>query len=529
MPHLTDHDLRQMDEAWLESLPEATARAVLQRVVADLKEARDRLNQTPQNSSRPPGSQPPWENRRQTAVEQEEREEESVGPRATDSSSTAVVDVVPAEPEVNAPRGAVKVSSGRKPGKPSGAPGHGRTQKLTVHEEVHRHPCVCAACGAALRPAGPAYTGWDTIDLVPRAPGEAGLQLGVTRSVLHEVACACGHRTRAESDRAPPDAAWDDVALGEWRLLGPRLAAVVVLLTVRYRLSRVKAKELLAELFGLQVSTGLLDQTLREAGRAVAPLEGDLVAAIEQAALVHADETSWREAGQALWLWVFVTAQTVLYQIGYRTKEIVANVLSGAFQGDLMTDGYGVYRAFPNRLRCWAHLMRKLVGLAESTEQRVAVIGQQLHAAFAGLQQAIYTARASGDPPGSLAKAHATALEDFRKTLERYHDDPHEKLRAVVREFLLDWEVILRPLSDPTLPLTNNEAERALRHYVIARRISHGTRSELGSRAYALLASVLETCRRRGAVTLDFLGNVIAAARKGLALPALPALAAVST
>jgi transposase len=56
---------------------------------------------------------------------------------------------------------------------------------------------------------------------------------------------------------------------------------------------------------------------------------------------------------------------------------------------------------------------------------------------------------------------------------------------------------------------------------VIARRISHGTRSELGSRAYALLASVIETCRRRGAIVLDFLGSVIAAARKGLALPAL--------
>jgi hypothetical protein len=62
---------------------------------------------------------------------------------------------------------------------------------------------------------------------------------------------------------------------------------------------------------------------------------------------------------------------------------------------------------------------------------------------------------------------------------------------------------------------------------VIARRISHGTRSELGSRAYALLASVIETCRRRGAVVLDFLGSVIAAARKGVALPSLPEIEAV--
>ena len=98
----------------------------------------------------------------------------------------------------------------------------------------------------------------------------------------------------------------------------------------------------------------------------------------------------------------------------------------------------------------------------------------------------------------------------------------------MVRECLLDWEVIPRPLSDPSLPLTNNAAERALRHSVMARRISHGARREVGSRAHALLASVIETCRRRGAVALDCRGSIIAAARKGLPLPALPPIPAFS-
>ena len=529
MPHLTDHDLRQIDEAWLQSLAEPVARAVLSRVVEDLKEARDRLNQNSENSSRPPGSRLPWEDRRLAEAEEDGEATGCAEPRSSSvlPAGEAVADVTSGADEAS-PRRRVKAPSGRKPGQQPGAEGHGRTQKLVVDEVEHRHPAVCAACGAVLAP-GAAYTGWDTIDVLPLAAGEVGLKLGVTRHLLHEAGCACGHRTRAGHDQAPPDTAWGEIELGEWRLLGPRLAAVVVLLTMRFRLSRVKVKELLAELFGLHLSTGLIDQTIRETGRAVAPLETELVAEIEQAALVHADETSWREAGQALWLWVFVTAQTVLYQIGYRTQEIVINVLSAAFQGDLMTDGYAVYRSSPNRLRCWAHLMRKLVGLSESTHQRVAGIGQQLHAAFSGLQDAIYTARGSGDPPGALASDDATAIETFRHTLERHRDDPHEKLRAVAREFLRDWEVILRPLSDPSLPLTNNEAERALRHYVIARRISHGTRSELGSRAYALLASVIETCRRRGAVVLDFLGSVIAAARKGLALPSLPEMQAAKS
>ena len=59
--HLSDHDLRQMDEDWLEKLPEEMLRQVSTRILKDLKEARDRLNQTPDNSSRPPSSRAPWE------------------------------------------------------------------------------------------------------------------------------------------------------------------------------------------------------------------------------------------------------------------------------------------------------------------------------------------------------------------------------------------------------------------------------------------------------------------------------------
>jgi hypothetical protein len=42
-------------------------------------------------------------------------------------------------------------------------------------------------------------------------------------------------------------------------------------------------------------------------------------------------------------------------------------------------------------------------------------------------------------------------------------------------------------LDHPELPLTNNAAERALRHRVIARRISYETRNRQGSRAFTLL------------------------------------------
>ena len=69
----------------------------------------------------------------------------------------------------------------------------------------------------------------------------------------------------------------------------------------------------------------------------------------------------------------------------------------------------------------------------------------------------------------------------------------------------------------------NNEAERALRHWVIARRIGMGTRTPQGTRVFALLASVIETCRKRGVSPWPYLAEVIRQRRKGLPAPPMPA------
>ena len=128
-----------------------------------------------------------------------------------------------------------------------------------------------------------------------------------------EQRCACGHLSRARAHRAADDRAWQGVDIGEQRLLGPRLAAVVVFLCLRMRLSRQRVRELMQVLFALELSVGLIDQTVQQAARAVAPLEEAIVCDIERAARVHVDETGWREAGQVLWLWVLIVPSTALY------------------------------------------------------------------------------------------------------------------------------------------------------------------------------------------------------------------------
>ena len=77
-------------------------------------------------------------------------------------------------------------------------------------------------------------------------------------------------------------------------------------------------------------------------------------------------------------------------------------------------------------------------------------------------------------------------------------------------------------LEHPTLPIANNVAEQSLRYWVIARKISHGTRTSQGSRAFALLAGVIDTCRQRKVSPWPYIAEVIAVRRQGNSAPAIP-------
>ena len=138
---------------------------------------------------------------------------------------------------------------------------------------------------------------------------------------------------------------------------------------------------------------------------------------------------------------------------------------------------------------------------------------------------AVYEARGAPEHAKGLRAQYAPTLNALFDACRRLADDArHEKARALARELLNDWDTFWVVLDHPELPLTNNEAERALRHWVIARRIGMGTRTAQGTRAFALLASVIETCRKRNASPWDYLAEVVRQRRRGMPAPPLPLL-----
>jgi len=356
------------------------------------------------------------------------------------------------------------------------------------------------------------------LDVVMATPG---LHVTHVKHIYGESTCACGHRTQTTPGRCPAEEEWA-VELTEWHLIGPTLAALIVCLALRMRLSRARIQEFLHDWLGLQLSIGVLNQTITEGGRAVAPLEAELLREVQQAQVLHADETGWKEAGRPCWLWVLTTVSTTLFVIGSRSWDVIADLLEH-YAGWLMSDGYLAYRQFAQRLRCLAHLLRKARGLAESVTTEAQAFGTQALDGLSHVVEAVYRARAG--PPGGVGAEVATDLARLRAACEAHRDSAHLKTRQLAREFLNDWDAIWTVVEHPELPLTNNAAERALRQWVIARKLSYGTRTPQGSRAFTLLASVIETCRQREVSPWPYLASVIAARRQGNAAPPLPATA----
>ena len=165
---LKDYDLRQIDEVTLRSLSEEDLRTLSAKLLLDLKEARERLNQSPKNSSRPPSSRDPWEKNDGSEKSEEEgsvtQEDEEGVPEVTagaeidpggDQAASKNVQK-PAQPE-DPPR--------RKPGKQPGSPGHGRTERIALTDSLDHRPTTCALCGRALGETGVPWTAFDSLDI----------------------------------------------------------------------------------------------------------------------------------------------------------------------------------------------------------------------------------------------------------------------------------------------------------------------------------------------------------------------------
>jgi IS1 family transposase len=513
MARLRKSDLEQMDETYFESLEPKRLVEVAKNLYELAVEQLEKLEQNSKNSSRPPSTDNPYQS-------------------SASASPAETVAVLPTEEKVGAEKEEAETANQEQPipantkgfgkrtaGKQPGAKGQWRNQPLRAGEMIAHRPETCTACNAELELSNQAekpYMGYYQFELVPQ---EQGFKIICYLHHYYGATCSCGHHSQAipgRGDCSELEGRKIQLQLQEYTLIGPMLATFIASLSVRYRLSRVKIQEFLQDWGGIALSIGSIDSSIRAAGLACSPVVEDLIGQLQQAEILHLDETTWYESGRLCWLWVAVNSTTAVFLIGARTKEALLKIVGTAFVGWLISDGYGAYRWYEHRQRCLAHLIRKALAITQAVDAEAKQIAQWLLDEMRELIHQLATAASDdAEDPGTIRLHKVTQLAQSSE---------HVKLKALANEILNDWDAVVAFVSNPQLPVTNNHAERALRHAVIARRIGFGTRTSEGSNAYAALLTVIETCRLRGLNPWTFLAEVISLRRQGLDAPLIPSL-----
>jgi len=391
-------------------------------------------------------------------------------------------------PSTDPPRrapGRGKDRSGRKPGGQPGHEGHGRPllPAWAVDELVDHWPASCD-CGHVFSESDRLAVGEPARHQVEELPA---ITVRVIEHRCQRVRCpGCGARRTGLLPR--------EVADGH---LGPRLQAAIATLSVRNRVSRRDAVELVEELFQARVSSGTIDAVLARVGDALADPHQDLLNTVRSSRHLNMDETGWRLQGSQRALWGMFTDEHAFFKIAPDRHEDHAKALLADTRAIVTSDRWWAYSHLPlvRRQICWAHLRRDFTAHAEglADEKRFGELG--LHVCerlFWAWEVYLHT----GDRR-QLRHQITLLRRELKPALRRFAGkSPRNKYcRGMARNLLKLWPALWTFAAVPGVQPTNNHAERSLRGAVIYRKLSLGSQSHDGEQRTARLLSASITCR----------------------------------
>ena len=386
--------------------------------------------------------------------------------------------------------------SGKKTGGQKGHRGKTLSRTGTPDATVDHFPETCGGCGTALSAAmATDHTARQVFDLPEPQP------LIVTEHRAFACRCpACGEHTRA----AFPEDATAPVQYGE------RIAAVVVYLLHLQFLPEKRLAQMMADLFGVTLTTATIARMSQSCAARLQGFAAPVRDHVAAAPVKHLDETGFRIGGKTQWLHIASTILLTFYRMSPRRGSLLQGVT-----GIVVHDHWKPYYTLKGVLHalCNAHHLRELKALVEIEREDWA---RKMQTLLRRACHATNLAREQAKPlsPCLIALiercydailAQGLALHDAQPALRCATGKAKWRGRTprrVGHNLLLRLSTrkpdVLRFLSDPTVPFTNNLAERDARMMKLRQKISGGFRSVPGAEDFGIIRSVLSTARKQG-------------------------------
>ena len=307
-------------------------------------------------------------------------------------------------------------------------------------------------------------------------------------------------------------------------LIGPRLSAAIAFQKAACHMSYTTIEEFWHDLTGLCLSRGQLAKVVQKVSGAIQQPYEELRIALAGQDHLGIDESGHKDAGHRHWTWCFRAPHFTVFHIDpSRGSAVLRGVLGETFGGVIGCDYFSAYHKYMSDSGatvqfCMAHLIRDIRFLAEQTNVSVARWGEKLLDWLRKLFHTLhrrdqwtpekFALRMDGIRRGFLQQArHPPTWSEAAPLAARFRG------QAAAHYFTF----LTRPGVEPT----NNLTEQAIRHVVIDRRVTQGTRGDDGMRWCERAWTVLATCVQQGRSAFQFLHDALLAHFTARAAPSL--------
>jgi len=231
-------------------------------------------------------------------------------------------------------------------------------------------------------------------------------------------------------------------------------------------------------------------------------------------AAVHLDETPWRilkdkTHGQ---LWVMSNRMGCYYQFEPSRAGAIAQEILGDYEGAVICDAYSGYTRLAKRpgirvQKCWSHARREFFERFGDypTECRLVI---ELMDRILALE---YEAKSIPELHELRRMKSRPLIDELRALLISIRPRflPEAGISKAINYCMNHWKGLTHFLSDSTVNLTNNDAERAIRHAVMGRKNFLGSQTIDGADTMAALYTVIETAKRQSLQPAEYLKYLV--------------------
>ena len=284
---------------------------------------------------------------------------------------------------------------------------------------------------------------------------------------------------------------------------GPDLLAYIIYYLVELRASQMAITNNLNDLFGFHFDRSAINTEKARGALEYRPTYEEIINKILNGKLIHADETRVSLKGATGFVWVVTNMEEVAYFCtDTREGEMIQTMLRD-FKGVLVSDFYAAYDSIncPQQ-KCLIHLMRDLNDdlIKQPFNEELKFLVRQ----FAELLKPIIETIDRRGLKTYFLRKYKIFVEQFYAVLDKAEFKTEITIKYKKR-LIKNRDRLFTFLDYDGIPWNNNNAEHAVKAFVMLCRVIGGTSTSKGISEYLVLLSIYETCKYKGINFLSFL------------------------